>query len=197
VGLLELARHWLEVATARGTHLIRLVQLVDDFHDGKRPLLVGTVAGTGHPALLGRLLLLARSPLGGVAKERFRAARELLLEKLDLELKASGIFAARLSQLCNEVLQATEEPSVLLLQQQRRLPQPLDVRLRRQVQQGGASWRNGEKVSREVGGGESRTAPASVLPSRKSASSLSVISSTPSSPARHSGAKRPRSKRFW
>ncbi len=72
-------------------------------------------------ALLGLLGLSARSPLGGVAEQRLGAARELLLEALDLELKASGIFATRLGQLRNEVFQAAKEPNVLFLEQQRRL----------------------------------------------------------------------------
>jgi hypothetical protein len=66
-------------------------------------------------------VLCARSPLGGVAEERLGAARELLLEALDLELKAPGILAARLGQLRNEVFQAAKESDVFLLEQQRRL----------------------------------------------------------------------------
>jgi hypothetical protein len=50
VRLLELPLHGLKVAPAGGADLIRLVQLVGDFHDGQRPLLMAAVAGTGHPA---------------------------------------------------------------------------------------------------------------------------------------------------
>ncbi len=88
---------------------------------GSRLLLARTVTGARFLALLGLLVLCARSPLGGVAEERLGAARELLLEALDLELKASSIFAPRLGQLRNEVFQTAKEPNVLLLEQQRRL----------------------------------------------------------------------------
>ncbi len=135
VGLLELARHRLEVSPARGTHLIRLVEFVDDLDDGQRPLLSRTVTGARFLALLGPLVLCARSPLGGVAEERFRAAREVLLEDLDLELEALGLVSACFAQLARESLQALEQPRVLLLQQERGLAQPLDVRFRGQVQQ--------------------------------------------------------------
>ena len=74
----------------------------------------------------------------------------------DLELEAPGLVAPRLAQLGSQRLQATEEARVLLLEQQRRLAQPLDVRLRGQVQQRSVSWRNGVRTCGEVGGASKR-----------------------------------------
>ncbi len=196
VRLLELARHRLEIAPARAARLVGLIELVDDLDDRERLLLAGTVTGLRLLRLLG-LRVAVRSSLGRVAEERLGAARELLLEMRDLELEGLRLVTACVAQLAGEPLQALEEPRVLLLQQERGLAQPLDVRLRRQVQQRCASWRNGVRTCGEVVGGESRKAPANVLPSRKSASSLGVSSHTSCSSRRHNNAKRPRSSRFW
>ena len=197
VRLLELSLHGLEVASAGGTDLIRLVQLMDDLHDREVPLLVGTVPRAPFlPFFVGLVLSIAPS-LGGITKEHLRTAGELLLEEIDLELEALRILPARLGQLCHQGLDATEQPCVLLLQKHRSLAQPLDVRLRRQVQQRFASWRNGVRTCGEVVGGESRKTPGNVQPSRKSASSLGVSSHTSCSSRCHSEAKRPRSSLFW
>jgi hypothetical protein len=117
VGLLELARHRLEIAPTRGARPVRLVQLVEDLDDRKAPLLAGTVTGAGLLALRGLLVLRAASPFRGVAEERLGAARELLLQLCDPEVKALGLLAPCLAQLGGQSLQATEEPCVLLLQQ--------------------------------------------------------------------------------
>jgi hypothetical protein len=156
--------------------LIRLVELVDHLDDRQRSLLARSVAGLRLLGFRGR----ARSPLRGVTEERLGTARELLLQVRDLELEALGLLTACLAQLVCELLEALEQPRVLLLQQERCLAQSLDIRLRRKVQQRCASWRNGVRTCGEVVGGESRKTPGEVQPSRKSASSLGVISNTSS-----------------
>jgi hypothetical protein len=128
IPLLELVRHGLERTAARAARLVGLIELVDDLDDRERLLLARTVAGLRLLRLLG-LRVAARSPLGRVAEQRLRAARELLLQVRDLELEGLRLVTACVTQLAGEPLQALEESRVLLLEQECCLSQPLDVRL--------------------------------------------------------------------
>jgi len=71
---------------------------VNHLENGQRLLLARSVTGMRFAALLDPLLLSARSPLGGVAKERLGAARQLFVEALDLERKTPGSLAAHLTR---------------------------------------------------------------------------------------------------
>jgi hypothetical protein len=129
---LRVAQDWFERPEVRSCILRFAVSSVIDVNE----------PGSGMNAMGMATMLPTIGFNRGVAEECLRAAGELLLEVRDLELEAPGLLAARVTQLGGEPLQPTEEPSVLLFQQERRLAQPLDVRPRGQVQQRGVSWRN-------------------------------------------------------
>ena len=210
LGVLVLLGPGLECpATLRaGGH--RIGGRVHDVHPRQRGLRPRPVPARGCGRARRLLARGAAAPFRGAAEERPRAGRELLLEPRNLELELGMGRARGLGQRPAEFHQPPMEPRVLRFEQQRHLPQPLEVRLRCQPHhrgfaditplaycQAGAAAR-GLHVRGVTAPGESAVRVSSVHPSRKRLSSLSVSVRPPAAaPAgAHSAANRPCSSRL-
>ena len=168
------------------------------------------VSAPGRRGARRLLALRAPTPFRGAAEEGPGAGRELLLQPRDLELELGVGRARGRSQRPGEFHQPPMEPRVLRLEEQRHLPQPLEVRLRRQPHHRGtahitrlaycqAGAAAGGRQRRGVTTpGESAVRVSSVQPSRKRLSSLSVsVRPAVAGPAgAHSAANRPCSSRL-
>src|SRR5207244_9598877 len=159
---------------------------------------------------LGRLT--AAAPLRRRTEERPGTRGELLLQALDLQLELRVVCAFRLRQRPGQLHQPAVEPGVLRLEEPRHLPQPLEIRLRRQphhprpaavitllacCQVTGPA--GGVHVRGRTTPGESAVRVRSVQPSRKRLSSLSVsVRPGVAAPSgAQSAANRPCSSRLW
>src|SRR5439155_12023280 len=132
------------------------------------------------------------------------------LQALDLQLELHLRRPRRLRRRPGQLPQPAVEPRVLRLQQQRHLPQPLEVRLGPQPHHRGASGitllaycqvaaAGGVHVRGRTTPGESAVRVSNVQPSRNRLSSLSVsVRPAVAVPAgTHSAANRPCSSRLW
>ena len=101
-----------------------------DLNQRQRRLRPRPVAAARRRRGLGRLATAAA--LGRRPEERAGARGQLLLEALELQLELRLRAAGRRGERPRELDEAPVEPRVLGLQEQRHLPQPLEVRLRRE-----------------------------------------------------------------
>lgn len=211
--LLEAAFHFSQGTAALGALLVGLLQLMHHLFHWEH-LLTGAMAGL--PLLFARGGgggVLTRTLLAGRAEEFGARLGQLALQLGQLQLEGARVGALRGQQRARQLHVAPHQPSVLRLQQQRRLAQSLDVPLFLQPHHGVGQvphYPPGGKPSPQLaararakmgmavaGAGASAARPTSSLPSKKSANSeRASCTGCPSCARCQSAAKRPRSSRL-